>query len=366
MFNIKLSLLSLLRYICVTSLFFKSYILTSCTRNNAIDENKKSVQIGHFSEPPSSVSTIVVNSNIFQSELIANGKLLALEKSDLHFETSGVISELEVSEGQYVTKGQVIAKLDDTERKLLSSQLNVDKQKAQLEYEDQLLRLGYRLQDTSKLNSEIKMIARLRSGLTSVDLMIEKNILELNKLILRAPFAGYIANLKMRAHNLTNSNAVCTLLGSQTLIVEFKVLEQELNSVRKGNSISVMPFSLIGKTYSGQVISINPIVDGSGMVTVCARIQNDGILLDGMNVKISVKHRFSKIISLPKEAVLDRQDRKIVFTHKDGKAKWNYVKIAHENSTHFAISSGLEEGDEVIIKGNFNLAHGKNIQVDND
>lgn len=366
MISNKFSLISLLKSICVVAFFLESYILISCTGSNAKDENKLSVKIGNLSDSPTSVSTIIVNSNMFQSELIANGKLIALEKSDLHFETSGVISNLEVTEGQYVTKGQVIAMLDDTERNLLSSQLKLDQQKAQLDYEDQLLRLGYRLQDTAKLDPEIKRIARLRSGLTSVDLMIKKNSLELKKLTLRAPFAGYIANLRMREHNLTNSDAICTLLGSHSLIVEFKVLEQELNSVRKGNNISVTAFSLIGKTYNGQVVSINPIVDASGMVTIRALIQNDGLLLDGMNVKISAKQRFGNVISLPKEAVLDRQDSKVVFTHQDGKAKWNYVKIAHENSTHFVISSGLKEDDEVIIKGNFNLVHDKKIQVDNN
>jgi len=46
-----------------------------------------------------------------------------------------------------------------------------------------------------------------------------------------------------------------------------------------------------------------------------------------------------------------------VFTFHNGLALWNYVETGPENSRRIVITSGLEEGMEVIVSGNLNLAH---------
>lgn len=352
----------------VGSIFF-AFTFISCGRNNNTehsDEHTGGTKVQRIEEQPTSVSTSIIGEDPFYSELIANGKLTAVQRADLHFQMSGMITSVLVSEGQEVIQGQILARLDDTEQQVTYKQLVLDKQKAGLEYEDHLLRLGYRLQDTAALDVEIKKMARLRSGLTAVDIAMEKNRLEVDKLTLRAPFAGRVANLKIRPHNWSNNDAGCTIVGTQNLSVEFKVLEQELPNVDKGRIVQVTPFSVTGKSYTGKISSINPMVDGSGMVTVHAIIANDGSLLDGMTVNVSAKQLIGNMISIPKEAVLDRQNRKVVFTVNNGSAKWNYVEIAYENSSHYAIKSGLNVGDSVIYQGNFNLAHDKKIRVEND
>jgi len=352
----------------IASVVFISVIISCGGSNNTddSDEHNENTQVQRIEEQPTSVSTSIISEDPFYSELIANGKLTAVQRADLHFQMSGMITSVLVSEGQQVVQGQILARLDDTEQRMAHKQLVLDKQKAGLEYEDHLLRLGYRLQDTAVLDVEIKKMARLRSGLTAVDIAMEKNRLEMDKLTLRAPFAGRVANLKIRPHNMSNNDAGCTIVGTQNLSVEFKVLEQELPNVDKGRIVQVTPFSVTGKSYTGKISSINPMVDASGMVTVHAIIANDGSLLDGMTVNVSAKKLIGNMISIPKEAVLDRQDRKVVFTVNNGTAKWNYVEIAYENSSHYAIRSGLNVGDSVIYQGNFNLAHDKKIRVEND
>lgn len=326
----------------------------------------KHIEVQNFEEQPTSVATAVIRETPFHSELIANGKLMAVQRADLNFQTSGMITSVLVSEGERVTKGQVIAQLDDTEQRMVYKQLVLDKEQAGLEYEDHLLRLGYRIQDTASLDVEIKKMARLRSGLSTVEIVIEKNRMEVDKLTLCAPFDGVVANLKMRPYNKSNTENGCTIVGTQDLLVEFKVLEQELSTIDKGRPVQVTPYSRIGKSYTGKISSINPMVDASGMVTVHAIIANDGSLLDGMTVSVSARQLIGNMISVPKEAVLDRQDRKVVFTNNNGFAKWNYVEIAYENSSHYAIKSGLNIGDSVIYRGNFNLAHDKKIRINNE
>ena len=70
-----------------------------------------------------------------------------------------------------------------------------------------------------------------------------------------------------------------------------------------------------------------------------------------------LKNSVPDCIIIPKEAVLYRQNRKVVFVYKEGKAIWTYVETSHENSTNVAVTDGLEEGMEVIVENNINLAH---------
>lgn len=307
------------------------------------------------------VKTKHVQQEPFSLELVANGKLMTNKRADLRFQISGIILNILVNEGQQVMAGQLIGELDNTEQESALRQSTLDYRKAQLDYEDQLLRLGYRLADSASLDVNVKNTTRLRSGLANAEINLQRAKKHLAETKLYSPFTGKIANLKAKKYNSTGSDPICTLIDDQKLIAEFKVLEQEIPFIKNTQGVVLTAFSLPDKSYQGSIVSINPLVDEGGMVTVKANVSNTGSLLDGMSVRIVARRIVDRFITVPKEAVLDRQGRKVVFTLLDSIAKWNYVEIAHENSTHYAIASGLKPNDEVIYDGNFNLAHDKKV-----
>lgn len=70
---------------------------------------------------------------------------------------------------------------------------------------------------------------------------------------------------------------------------------------------------------------------------------------------------------IPKSALVLRSGgRKVVFTHSDGKAIWNYVNTSLENMNEYVVTDGLEEGMEVIVGGNINLSHEAPVKVIKD
>lgn len=311
-------------------------------------------------EQPDLVKTLKLKDTTFYLELIANGKLQASQRADLRFQMDGIIHSIAVREGQTVSEGTVLAVLYDAETRITQRRSELDYRRALLDYEDQLLRQGYKLADTVRLDTNTKFIAHLRSGLSSAIITREQAMSDLVKTQLKAPFTGTIANLKARPFNSVSSfEYICTLVDDRSLLVEFKVLDQELPFIRGSRTVEVSAFSKPNATYIGEIVSINPLVDESGMVSVKARLNGQGGLLDGMGVRVISRQTILEQLVVPKEAILDRQGRKVIFTLEDGLAKWNYVEVAHENSTHYAISSGLKVDDEVIYAGNFNLAHDK-------
>lgn len=307
------------------------------------------------------VKTLLIKKRDFNRELFANGKLNAMQKANLNFRSPGIITSIHVAEGARVHKGQVIATLDQIQQEREYRQAQLKHKQALLDYQDQLLRAGYQLQDTATLNKEVLDIARLRSGLSNAEFDIQRIQIEKENTVLIAPFAGKIANVKAYPHSSSSAfEYVCTLIDDSQLEVEFQVMEQELEFIRSSKTIRLQSFSGDGQLYAGTISSINPLVDQSGMITIKARLSNrDNQLMDGMSVRVIIEKAIPTQLIVPKEAVLDRQNRKVVFVMEDGIAKWNYVDIAFENSNEYALESGIKEGDRVIYEGNFNLAHDK-------
>ena len=66
-------------------------------------------------------------------------------------------------------------------------------------------------------------------------------------------------------------------------------------------------------TLTWAVTEINPVIHENGMVEVKARISNKGNLLDGMQVKVSVKKSVPGQLVVPKEAVVLRQNQEVLF-----------------------------------------------------
>jgi hypothetical protein len=114
------------------------------------------------------------------------------------------------------------------------------------------------------------------------------------------------------------------------------------------------------------VTEINPAIDKNGMVRVKAVISNPGNkLFEGMNIRVKLQRSLGKQLVIPKEALVLRTNKKVVFIYNDGMAKWVYVQTGLENSTGYVITEGLSEGDSVIYEGNINLAHETPVVIKN-
>ncbi|MCF6407500.1 efflux RND transporter periplasmic adaptor subunit [Chitinophaga filiformis] len=347
---------------CLIILYLFGSSCNQTSGNGTGEPGLDSVLMG-ISTVDENIRYMVLQETKFSKELLANGKLSSTRKADLKFRTSGIIKEVLVHEGQHVQVGQLLARLDEESAMASFNAARLSYEQAVLDYEDQLLRSGYKISDTARLSADTKSVARLRSGLGRAILTLRQAENELKETKLVAPFSGIIANLKAMPFNNSNSyEFICSLIDDRRMEVSFKVLEQELSFIRRSGLVTIRPFSQRGESgVNARVQSINPLVDGAGMIEVKALLSEGGnsALLDGMNVRVHVQEQLSGQLVVPKEAVLDRQHRKVVFTLVDSLAQWNYVEISGENSSQYAISKGLKSGDKVIYEGNFNLAHDK-------
>ena len=339
-----------------------------CRTKQSEEEKEAIAKQAHVAER-NPVEVMVLKKITFQKELVSNGRLQALQRSILKFRTSEVLTYLPVKNGSRVRKDQVIARLrqDNMRQNLQRAQLNLDQAKIQLL--DVLLTMGYESDTAKNIPPHILKYARIKSGLAAAEIALEQARFEYDASVLRAPFAGKIANLKYKLYDQVGAGTdFCTLIDDSRLEVVFPVMENELPQVQAGKEVTVVPLAT-GEAVKGRVAEINPAVEKNGLVNVRALLRNPGTLLDGMNVKVYVRNAVPGKLVVPKSAVLLRQNKEVLFLYKNGEAYWTYVKIEMENSDSYAVTANeergatLQPGDTVIISGNLNLAHGSKVSI---
>ncbi len=329
----------------------------ACT-NVKLKEDEGSVQTilpGEIAQ----VKAFVLKSKIFNHELISNGTIEAAEKVDLRFEGADIVEEIYVKNGEQVKKGQKIARLAQFKLENALKQAADNLEKSSLELQDVLISQGYALKDSLKVPAETMKIAKIKSNYENSMIQYELARYHVDHSVLYAPYDGIVANLFAKKYNMPSGNEpFCTIIASQSLDAHFTVLESELPLIRKGDQVQLSPFSYQDYTVAAVIDEINPVVDENGMVKVKARIAGSSPrLYEGMHIKIRVQRSAGSQLIIPKEALVLRNNKKVVFTAKDHKAHWNYVETGLENSTGYVVTEGLKDGDSIIYDGNLNLAH---------
>jgi len=111
------------------------------------------------------VTVTTVHHGVFLREFQSNGRLAAANKADLRFRTSEIITSISVQNGQRVSKGQEIARIDDFELRNRAITAVESVENAMINLEDYLLGFRYELKDTASVPPVL-----LRTGYARVQL----------------------------------------------------------------------------------------------------------------------------------------------------------------------------------------------------
>jgi HlyD family secretion protein len=353
----------------------------------------------------------------------ATGQTRALREMAISPKIPGAIVQLPVNEGQNVHQGDLLLKLDDREYRLavaeaqdrlLGAQVDfgmlqreekrgesaedtqveeggnvrLDELK-QAEYEflekgkkyeqgqiseDEFLRAKLKYETAQALaGKKREELLAHRTGLTAAELALQRAELSLSHTEIRAPFSGVIADLQVQKGQQISAGQECfKLVDLSQMEVEVQVLESEIGLVEEGRKAEVTFPAYPGETFPGRVTSINPVVDReSKTVKVTVRLANPHRqILPGMFAYAKLEAQiFKDRLLVPKEAVLTRDQRKLVFILRDGLAKWCYVETGLENEEFAEIldsSFGLQPGEMVITAGHYTLVHDARVRLESE
>ncbi len=341
------------------------FVLFSC-KNKTPEE----VQTDHdaLPEEKNRVEIAVIQREDFTREIISNGKLAAIQKAGLYFEDQGIIASIPVKNGQAVPQGVVLATLQDNDFRFAFEKAKVALESAEIEKTDDLLSMGYKDAGEKDIPQEHLHIANIRSGYNQAKLEFSEAQRTLENAILKAPFSGKVEGIQQKPFEKTDaSEPFCTLINDARFTIDFPLLETEVGEVQVGQPVTVAPIAG-AKTTTGAITEINPRIDENGLVWIKAEVSNPGGYLEGMNVKVSIKKSIPDRLVVPKQAVVLRQNREVLFRYTNGTAYWTYVNVTDENEHQYSVEAAegatLEPGDTVIVSNNLNLAHESEVEIE--
>ena len=344
-------------------IFALSILFVGCKSNT---ENSEQNSNESLPEEKNIVETVILKKQDFTREIISNGKLAAIQKAELYFKNPGIIETIKVGNGEIVSVNAELARLQNDEYRFNVEKAQVNMEKAEIDRIDALLSMGYKT-GAENISPEHRKIADIRSGYNQAKIQLAEATQQLENVILKAPFSGKVEGLKQKSFEKSDlSKPFCTLINDSRFTIEFPLLETEFSEINTRQKVTVTPIAG-AKQSEGSITEINPRIDENGLVWVKAEVTNPGGYLEGMNVKVSIKRAISGQLVVPKQAVVLRQNREVLFRYTGGIAYWTYINVLDENEHQYSVVAAegatLDLGDTVIISNNLNLAHESEVEI---
>ncbi|CAO3435185.1 efflux RND transporter periplasmic adaptor subunit [Azospirillum endophyticum] len=310
--------------------------------------------------PPTPVEAAAVRVGTVERTVTAVGSLLSNESVVIRPEIAGRISEIAFKEGQRITRGTVLVRLDDAIARatLAQAQASIAFSRAELSRADQLVR-----QNTGPLRNREQASAKLLADEAAVQLAKA----QLDKQVITAPFDGVLGLRKVSVGDFVQAGKdIVNLEDIDTLKLDFRVPEMFLPAVKVGQTVKVAVDAFGGRSFDGAVYAIDPLVDVNGRaLAIRARVPNpDGLLRPGLFARVSLTLTTVPDAALvPEQAVVAFGKDQYVFKVVDGKVAQTRVVLGERRNAEVEIAKGLAPGDMVVTAGQLKIRDGVPVTV---
>ncbi|MGE0153455.1 MAG: efflux RND transporter periplasmic adaptor subunit [Reyranellaceae bacterium] len=313
--------------------------------------------------PPASaipVEAIKVTVETAQRQTLAIGTFRSFESVIIRPEVTGRVSELPFREGEKVARGQVMVRLDASveQATLAQAEARLALAKANFARAQTLL---------ARDAGTVKALDEARTGLLSAEADITLAKARLEKMSIAAPFDG-IAGLRRVSVGdyLSPGTNIVNLEQIDPLKIDFRVPEIFLPAVKDGAAISVTVDAFPGRSFTGAIYAIDPLIDQAGRsIVVRARIDNPGdILRPGLFARVALTLAVREnAIFVPEQSIIPIGDKSFVYRVIDGKIANTPVRLGLRRSASVEVLEGLSPGDLVVTAGQLKVQHGRAVTV---
>jgi membrane fusion protein (multidrug efflux system) len=293
-------------------------------------------------------------------DLRSIGSLQSDESVQISSEIAGRVTEFTFTEGVPVAAGDILVKLDDAlvQAEVADAEARHNLATGNLGRANTLAKSGNvteRARDEATANAETSMAA------------LELAKVRLAKHVIRAPFPGVVGIRKVSpGAYVAVGQPIVNLEKINTLKVEFKLPEIYLAQIAVEQKIEVEVDALPGKTFSGNIYAIDPLVDVNGRaLSIRARLPNpDLVLRPGLFVRIVVKGPTKRnVLVVPESAIVPRGSDKIVYRVENGQAVESKVTLGARKDGRVEILDGLAADSMVVTAGQLKLKNGSEVEV---
>ncbi len=323
--------------------------------------------------PASLVQVDAVISEPFGQTAPVIGRLVSRQAGVVAARIAGAVAQMHVHVGDHVEEGDLMAELvsDSLEVEVRRREAALQRAEAELAIrrnESERLR---RLRNSAAFQQgqyeDKKLeVTTLESRVTEAKADLEIARLNLDYASIRAPYAGTVTLRQTEAGAFVPLGApVVSLVNDESLEAEADIPSDRMAGLQPGGKVIV---EIAGVEVPATVRALVP-VENPLTRTRAVRFTLDGDVetLFTPNqtaiVHIPVGER-RNVVTVHKDAIVNRQGETIVFVVNDGTAEMRSVQLGAPVGTRFVVVGGLSVGDNVAVRGNERLRSGQPVRVD--
>ena len=336
--------------------------------------------------------------------LNASGYVTARRRATVSSKVTGKVLEVFVEEGKAVKKGQVLARLDDSQiraalgvaqAQLVAAQRGAAEDEARLKQAELNLDRRARLikegvvgkaevdDAQGDVDSLKARIAMAQQQVQVAEAQVTARQTDLTDMVVRAPFDGIAISKDAQPGEMISPvsagggftrTGICTIVDMSSLEIEVDVSETYINRVHGGQKVEAVLDAYQDWKIPAHVITTIPSADRQ-KATVKVRIGFDGLdprILPDMGVKVSFLRDAEAATTttsqaprmiVPKAAIRSVDGRSVVFVAKDDHVERRAVSVGNENGEQVDVLSGVSAGERVVLEPPAGMKDGDKIKV---
>lgn len=333
---------------------------------------------------PSRVGVTAARSAEVQAVIHLAGSVQAVNRALVAGEIPGVVSELLVSEGEFVRRGAILVRLRNQamKRDLEGAVAQFEEARARLGLAQTALERSRGLRDSGVISSQQFDDAETEVGAwqgraDQAQALIARLETQLAVTVVRAPFSGVVVREHCQPGEwVAAGGPVVEMVDTRTLEVLVNVPERHYAGARKGAKTRVGFEALPEIDVEGEITAVIPRADPqTRSFPVKVQIENaDGLIGIGMSATVAFPGSEARIATVvPKDAIVSQGPQRLVYRVEDGPPGEDGSPSQVAGAVPVVLGSaigewievnGIEQGDRIVTRGNERLAPGSAVIVE--
>lgn len=293
------------------------------------------------------------------SFLETNGTLEAENDVSIVARTDGPVVELAVEEGQRVREGQLLLRIEETERLAQIEIAKVTLEEARRGHER-----AKAARDNEVISQEVYDAAL--SKLESAEAQLHGAEVLYAYTRVEAPFDGVVVERFVKlGQTVTPNQTLFRLADFDPLLVKIQVPEKELSRLKTGQLAYLNVEAWPDERFTARVLRISPVVEtATGTIRVTLEVASRGKLSPGMfaSVFLVIETRENALV-IPKRALSLETLTDTAFVVEEGQAVRRSLELGFEETEFVEVRSGLRAGERVVVVGQDGLTEGTPVVV---
>jgi membrane fusion protein (multidrug efflux system) len=343
-------------FLLLTVLLLTGFLTAACENSEGLATIEN-----HTTRPAAvSVSVITVKPESVRDVIFLPGATEAWQDVQVAADTAGRIEWIGPREGERVNKGDLLIKIDVSALKAA-----LEHAEAQFQLADDLYQRRRRLYERKIIAKEELDQSATQRKLAATD--YEQIEVKYNHGFPRSPISGIINNLYVDAGEFIDTGKpIADIVNIDRIKINVRVPELDIRYVIKGQKTPVKIDAFPERALSG-VIDFVAFKADPATKTFLVRTVIENPLADirpGMIARVVfVRRVIADALMAPLFALVDKGGERLVFVEKDGVAQSRTVSIGVIEGDRVQITSGLNPGDHLIVKGHTQVEDGMKVSV---